>query len=235
MSLLFATLTLQACAEEAFTVKYAPNFSPTRKHISVFGIKRDGLMSRSGWAALGPGLSAPFSAHPCDVAYSEEVFTAAPALASLVDDYVRSNGVTDELLEQLAPAAKGDTIMLVTIAGHAVLPTRDLGGASTMPPGRSSMGGGRGRRGYGGGARTGSDQTRETSNHDPFEVSAFFFSVPERRAVGVVKMSYSGSNTEQALSQFTHRLEVEFPGSTCSGWDWSVQLDTASLRALREQ
>jgi hypothetical protein len=229
-------LAATACAEESFTVQYAPGFNHARKHISVFGVQRDGLMSRSGWAALGPGLSAPFNEQQaCDVAFSEQVFNEVPALASAVDSYVRANGVTDRLLDQLAPAARGDTIMLVTIAGRARLPGRDLGGGSPMQRANPGMGRGRGGQGMGGGMMPVGREPENVGNADPFEVSALLFSIREHQTTAVVKMGYTGTSSQQALSEFKQRLEAEFPSSTCSGWNWSAAVDPKSVRELPEQ
>jgi hypothetical protein len=235
-----ALVGLTACAEETFTVRYAPGFSSASKHVSVFGIKRNGLMSRDGWGALGPNVPAPFSAQPCDVAYGESIFTTAPALASAVEDYVRANGVTDELLDQLAPNAQGDTIMLLTIAGHARVASEPAGGSPTSrasAPGSMGRGGRGGRGGGGRGSRGGSAATDTQANataDDPFAISASFFSVHEHRSVALVQMSYSGTRIDQALGHFKERLEAEFPRATCSGWNWSVQPDEGRIRALGE-
>jgi hypothetical protein len=234
VALLFS-LTLTACAEDPITVRYAPGLARAARHVSVFGIRRDGLMSRSGWAALGPYASAPFSEEPCDVGYSDSTFTEVPELADAIDDYVRENGVTDALLDQIAAAAKGDMIMVFTVAGHPLASVEDPGGAAyqrSLPPTMGSGGGG--RRGSGR-SRQASQKREEPSNGDAFEISASFFSIREHRAVAQAKMRYSGPNTDKALTQFTNRLEREFPGSTCSGWDWSVHVDETKIRKLSEQ
>jgi hypothetical protein len=231
---LVLALTVAACGQQGFTVKYAPNFSRTGKHVSMFGVKRDGLMNQAGWAALGPGLSAPFNGSTCDVAYTTAWFSDVPALASSVDDYVRANGVTDDLLAQLAPTAKGDTIMLVTIAGHPLQPSGDVGGQIQMATPPSSHGGGGRRRGAAGGSETKAANASKT-NADPFNVSATFYSIPEQRSVGYIELNYSGSRIDEALNEFRNKLEEEFPGATCSGWNWAVHVDDANIRKLNEQ
>jgi hypothetical protein len=213
-----------ACGEPGFTVKYAPGYSPVGRHVSVFGIKRDGLMNRAGWAALGPGLSPAFNGNACEVAYGDSMFNTVPELASAVDDYVRGNGVSDDLLAELAPAAKGDTIMLLTIAGHPLLPPGDAGSTvhAAAPPTR-----------HRGGA--GSEKSKSKSHQDPFEVSATFYSIGERRSVAVIDFSSDGTKIDEALSEFRNKLEAEFRSSTCSGWDWTVHVDEANVRKLGEQ
>src|ERR1700759_3852855 len=89
---------VSACAGTTFDVEEAPHWSRADHHISTFGVKRDGLLSRDGFGVLGPNMPAPFGAQRCDVAFSEQTFGAAPELAHAIDTYVRLNGVTDALL-----------------------------------------------------------------------------------------------------------------------------------------
>jgi hypothetical protein len=230
---LLALLALGACGEPGFTAKFAPGYSPAGKHISVFGIKRDGLMNRAGWAALGPNLSPAFNGNSCEVAYGETMFSAVPALAAEVDDYTRANGVSDDLLAELAPIAKGDTIMLLTIAGHPLLPPADLGSAvQGAKPASSSSAHSRKR---GGAANPANSDKASSAHHDPFDVSATFYSIADHRSVAFLELSYDGSKIEEALSEFRNRLEEKFPGSTCSGWDWNVHVDEAKIHELSLQ
>jgi hypothetical protein len=43
-------------------------------------------------------------------------------------------------------------------------------------------------------------------------------------------MQYSGETVDDALAKFAQRLAVTLPGATCSGWDWSAQVDTDRIR-----
>jgi hypothetical protein len=230
------------CAETTFNLSYDPGFARTGRHVSTFGIKRDGLLSRSGWAALGPEASAPFEAQDCEVAYSDAWFGTTPELADAVEGYVNNNGVTDALLERLLPAAQGDTIMLVTIAGRPQPRSSEVSGSPSQRanPGAGAGRGGRMGRGGGGrgagGGRGGRNQTGSGTDgaSDPFEVSAALFSVREHRTVARVHMSYTGPDIDQALRAFGRRLQRELPGATCSGWNWSAHVDAAAIRGLNE-
>jgi hypothetical protein len=238
---LLAALCVSACAGTSFNVQYAPGFVPAHKRISTFAVKRDGLLSHSGWEALGSDSFAPFGAKACDVAYGEALFNAKPELAEAIDSYVRSNGVTDDLLDQLAPAAQGDTILLVTIAGR---PHQDSGGGGSSQAIPSAGGGRRGGFGRGGGGRRGggargggmrgntSDASTSTA---PFQVSALLFSIHEHHTQALIEMDYAGTSFEEALLAFKDRLETELPGAACSGWNWSVPVEAASIRKLAEE
>jgi hypothetical protein len=233
-------LGLSACAEATtFQVHYEPGFVRNGKRVSTFGIKRDGVMSRSGWAVLGPYASGPFSDTRCELGYSDEVFGSTPALAEAMGEYVRANGVTDELLAKLAPAAKGDTIMLVTVTGRPHRPSGEIGGSAAqraMPAGGARGGGmGRGGMGRGGGGGRATSSESSSASNDPFEISASFFSVEQHRTVARVQMNYAGSDIDLAMREFNDRLEAELRGSRCSGWDWSGSVDDKAIRKLTAQ
>jgi len=232
-----AVLMTTACGEHTYTVEYAPSFSRNRRHISVFAIKRDGLLSPDGWAALGPEQPAPFDGTSCDVGYARGSLSARPSLEDSLQDYERDNGVTDELLTLLAPAAKGDTIMLVTIEGQVREPHESNASTRSATPAPAS-GGGRGGRRRGGGSGGGAGPARSNRSEpsaEPFTISATFYSIAEHRSVGLVELAYSGTRMDEALDQFRTKLEAEFPGSTCSGWDWSAPIDEAKITSLTEQ
>jgi hypothetical protein len=55
------------------------------------------------------------------------------ALASAVDEYARADGPTDDLLAQLAPAAQGDLVLVLTFAGKLPEPATDAGAAGAAP------------------------------------------------------------------------------------------------------
>jgi hypothetical protein len=220
-----------ACGETQFEVKYAPGVNRSGAHISVFGIKRDGLMSHSGWDAFSPDMSAPFGARHCPIAYGDELFDTKKPLAEAIDSYVRGNGVTDKLLDQLSAAAQGDTILLVSIAGRPKTPNLNGPTEATLPRGRRTPGSGGGRRG--GGQSTSTPAADESSA--PFQLTALFFSIPQHQSVGLIQLNYSGSSIEEALTEFRTRLETEFPGAKCSGWNWAANIDESKIRGLEDE
>jgi hypothetical protein len=72
-----------ACQSSHFVVEFAPNQASHARRISIFGIMRDGQMSRSGWDVLGPNVAPPFAGSACELAYSESMFATWPALAAV--------------------------------------------------------------------------------------------------------------------------------------------------------
>jgi hypothetical protein len=75
---------------------------------SILGVFEDGRMSADAWDRLGPKLSRAFGKNACEVAYTAGLLSSKPRLAAAIDAYARDNGVTDDLLEQISPLAKGD-------------------------------------------------------------------------------------------------------------------------------
>jgi hypothetical protein len=73
--------------------------------VSVFGIFRNGRISPEAWEDFGKALSTPFSEGLCEAAYDVVFADAYPELATVIDDYAKENGVSDELLEKFAPLA----------------------------------------------------------------------------------------------------------------------------------
>ena len=238
LALAFALLSLfslpSACSDDAqFTTRFASDFSPSRHTVSVLGVFKEGQMSTEAWESLGAKLSTPFGA-TCDTAYAGLVTTNQP-LSSAIDDYVRANGPGDELLEQLAPAATGDLIAIFTVAGH-------VAGKAAPPPDTTAVqqsspmtgGGGRYRGARPGGVNGGRGMPRAPAIAS-FEVSVSFYSVSQKRAVGLLALQYEGTSLDDALQRMAQKLGLTLPSARCAGWDWKAKVDDARIRALIEQ
>jgi len=253
-----------ACAEENAQLDAkpaaAPVFSKDETTVSVFGLFRDGRLSPDSWEKLGPALSAPFGKALCDSAYTAHLENADPALSSVIDDYAKENGITDELLDQFASLAEGKVILAFTVLGHVpAAKTESSAGASNsakaqsqtpgsggqgMAGGGTGMGGGglgRGGmgRGMGGGrhfqtAPSTGNQTQRADRGE-FQFSASFFSVRLHRSIATESLTYSGSDIDEALKKFADRLGTVLPGSTCKGWNWQVQIDSGHIREMIDQ
>jgi len=219
-ALLAFGLATTACGEEDvnFAVKYAPGYSNTGNTISIFGVFKDGRMSPEAWDELGPRFSAAFHEGPCQVAISSELRRSNLALFTAVDDAGRDEGITDVLLDRFTPAAVGNSILVITISGHAPKAKPDPLHAAT----RSQMGG-MGRGGSPGPSRQyaapGDPALPKTARTgDVFEVSASLFSGPRHQSVAQVAMAYKGASEEEALAKFVAKLAASFPGAACRGW-----------------
>lgn len=212
-----------ACASDdaQFNVKYAPDYAKAGS-VSVFGIFKDGRMSPEAWDEVGARLMKK----KCDSAYGPDMVANRPTLSDSIDDYARANGITDDLLAELAPLAKGDTILVVTIAGHPAKLLQTEGGAPRAAP--IVRGGGRRMRPTSVGATT-------VSDGNVFEMSASLYSVLQRRSVALLSMTYYGRDVEVALGRFADRLAEAIPGTPCLGWSWEATIDETKIRKMAEE
>ena len=236
-----AATALAACGGgESAVGRFAPDFAATSHTVSVFGVYRDGQMSSEAWLTLGPRISAALGTGRCDAAYSEPLVSSRAAMWSSVEDYARSNGPTDELLGQLAPAASGDLILVLTVAGH--IPEKKSGGsAMDQPMPQMSPQGMSGRGGMGGGMPGGSgghashESSHSGASGDALDLSASLYSVQAGHSVGLVSLEYQGQSTDEAISLLAAKLAQSLHGATCAGWNWDAKIDPDRLRQMREQ
>ncbi len=228
-----------ACSEDEaqFQVRFAPDFAKSQARVSILGVFRDGRMNAETWDELGPRLSAPFGATgSCPIGFDKGFLSSKEELAGAIDDVARADGVTDDLLDKLAPAANGDDVLVFTVAGRPTSQSWDAGGggAAPMGPPNSTPGGGmrgsRGARGMGGGMGP-----MRQPDKNVFELTASLYSAKEHRAVGLVAMQYTGSNGPEALAKFVGKIRESLPAATCAGWRWDeAKVDPKSIEALRD-
>ena len=189
-------------------------------------------MSTEAWEqAFATRLSPLLGTAPCEAAYGSTLLGTNPTVASAIDDYARADGPGDDLLELLAPAAKGDLIVVITLAGRLPSPpSKDAGAGARPSSSMPSMGGG--RRGGGRGGRGGSRMAGPTSipEQSTLEMSASFYSVHQHRPVGFIAMQYDGASVDDALDLFARKLTMTMPATTCAGWNWEAPIDLQRLR-----
>lgn len=230
IAIIAAGSSLFGCTEGAqFDTKLAPGFSAAHHTLSVFGVYKDGQMSSEAWATIGARLAVWLGQAQCPVGYASAATAHDGALVAAIDDYARAAGPTDELLAQLAPAAKGDLILTITLAGRPPTPEKapSLSGDANSSGGPGAMGGSRGRTSQPGGA----ERRSQPIDTNVLDIGASLFSVSERRSVAEVTMRYSGETVDDALTKFAQKLSATLPGTTCSDWDWSVPIDPDRIRA----
>jgi hypothetical protein len=223
---------LVACDEgdAHFTTKFASDFTPARHTVSVLGVYKDGQMSSDGWTALAPHLAPALGEAACESGY-EMLTSANGPLAETINEYARADGPTEELLAQVAPAAKGDAVLVLTFAGK--LPQRvsaDAGVLGSASAPAVTRGGGRmgGMRGGGRVRRSSRSEIAEDAN--VLDVSASLFSIAAARSVALVAMQYSGTSLEEAMTKFAAKLGQSLPNMTCAGWNWNANIDGERIR-----
>lgn len=217
-ALMFAVF-LGACGDgPRFDVKVAPTFGERRTAVSVIGVYRDGRMDTDAWGRLG--FASGLAVLPCPPAFSESLRSSDPESFAAIDEEARSNGITDELLERLASKARGDSMLLIVMHGHAQAPTKPGAQARAMPPSPSSgHGAHRGPGSFG----------PESGPRGDLEVSALWYSVPRHELLATLTMKYGGADADTAFAELTRRLGVLAPqGSTCGGWAFDRDPSQAS-------
>jgi hypothetical protein len=210
-----------------FTINFASDFSPAKHTISVLGVYKDGRMSVDGWEALAPRLGPAICAGTREAGYNTLAATNG-VLADAVDAYAQADGPTDELLTRLAPAAKGDLVLVVTFAGK--LPVRATTDAGATASQQAATRGRGGRRGGGGGGRTRGAAAESVKDADLLDISSSIFSVAQARSVAQVAMQYTGTSMDDAIARFAAKLRESLPKTACTGWNWGTAIDPEAIR-----
>lgn len=237
-SWIFLTLGAGCGAEESqFIVNYAPDFASANPHtVSIFGVFKDGRMDAEAWDVVAPRLSNLFARSACTAAFGADLVSNSAPLASAVDEYTRNYGVTDPLLDEFGAAAKGDLILVLSIAGKPRSAGAD-GEPASEPPPQTIRGAGGARPG---GARRGGSPPPGDPHHNagtshPVEVSASLFSVPLRRSVASVVERYAGKSADEAIANLEQKLREGIPGAGCAGWDFDTHpVDASRVHELPE-
>jgi hypothetical protein len=190
---------------------------------------------------MSPKIAPSLGAHgagdatDCAAGYSEAVSSGHAELTSAIDDYARSDGPTDELLAQIAPAARGDLIVVVTFAGKLPVAKAKPTVATNSGPMGVGQSGSRGMNGGAGGGRRARSPSFAASDPNELDISATLFSVAQGRSVGQIAMEYTGPSVDEALTQFAAQLRQALPQARCEGWDWTAKIDPDHLRQMIDQ
>jgi len=206
-----------------FSTQFASDFAPAHHSVSVLGVYRDGRMSLDSWDVLAPRLRRALGSQTCQVGY-DTLASSNQELANAIDEFARSEGPTGKLLTQVAPAALGDLILVLSFSGKLPAPRGDPG-PPTGAPVANGMGTTR-RRGRGQAAPQSNGQP--DTNH--LDLSASLFSVAQGRPVGIVAMKYRGDSIDDALTRFGQELASALPGLKCTGWNFNVTIDPSTIR-----
>ena len=214
-----------------FTTRFASDFAPARHTVSVLGVYQDGRMALDTWPQLAPYLTRALGPTPCAVGF-DALVTSNQDLANAIDEFARDEGPTANLLTQLAPAAQGELVLVVTFAGKLPAHPGAKGAAQNTPAGaaaappQTGMGGGR-RRGGGRHAQ----QAEGPHDTNQLDVSVSLFSVLQGKSVALVGMQYKGESVADALTRFGVKLSEAVPDLKCVGWNWSVNIDPKRIHA----
>jgi hypothetical protein len=228
---LAATLPLlSSCVDNAhFNVKKAPELRPMT--VSVLGVFKEGRLSPETWDDLGAKISPVFQKAMCPIGYDTKLPTDQPDLAEAIDDYSRANGVTDDLLAELSPAANGDAILVVSVAGR---PLKQKNETQMAPPTGMQNAPGPVRGRGGGGLPPPTSMSRVAFDQNAYEMSATLFSLKDRHTIAEVSMGYGGESADEAIAKFVEKLRSVFTGYPCVGWHMNAGVDQKRIRAMKE-
>jgi hypothetical protein len=224
---------LAACASDTvYTTTFAPDFERVRHTVSVLGVYKDGRMSSEAWDAIEATVSPSLGAAKCDAAYAEAAASPNRPLWDAIDDYTRNDGPTDALIAKIAPAALGDLVMVITVAGRLPAPEKMHGSDETPKPSTmgSSMGRGGGLNSMRGSSTTLRTEPSSQPSSDVLDLQASLFSVSQGKSVALVGVQYSGRSMDEAITRFSGRLRQSLPATSCVGWNWDTKIDPDTIR-----
>jgi hypothetical protein len=209
-----------ACSKADITVKYAAGFDPGRHKVSVFGVYKDGLMNSEAWGGIAGRISNALGQSVCVAGYGGAAFPADRGITAAIDEYTSSNGPTDDFLAQIAPAAAGDLVMVVTVAGRLPISMK----IHVQDPSQKPVMGGRR-----GGFREHKDKDFDANE---LQLTAQVFSVAESKTVALVNLDYKGESMDEAWDKFAAQVGESLSGSQCAGWNLDAKLDVDKIRSL---
>lgn len=215
---LAALLAATSCAEGSanFRVRSEPGFVSGPTTISLLGVFHEGRMNRETWAQIGPPLSATLGQRACEVAYGDRLGSEDPELYAAIDESVKSEGITEELLARVAPSAQGDLILVVSLNGSTTISRGVEAGSAQSAGGVPQPGAGARMRNS---RAPGGPQGRGAVLSE-IEIAGTLFSARTHHPVARLDMAYSGSNLDDAIGRFVRRIGELVPGSSCRGWRW---------------
>jgi|HubBroStandDraft_6_1064221.scaffolds.fasta_scaffold229829_2 hypothetical protein len=212
---------LTACSAAQFEVKRDPDFSEGRTTVSVLGVYQAGRMNAERWNELRSPVGALLG--QCDAAYGDDLHNADPALFTTIEESTRENGVTEELLTQVAPKAVGDLIMVLSVRGRLATAKVTAADAPASAPAATPS------------KRGGGPQGQHARVHgrpaefNEFGMAATIYSVRLHRGVVRLDMTYAGTDIDEAVRSFVEKLGTILPGSTCRGWKWPTSTGVEGL------
>ncbi len=205
----------------AFDTKLANDFRPAHHAVSVLGVYKDGRMALGTWESLMPYFAPALGPTTCAAGYDAFV-NANQDLANAIDAYARDEGPSGKLLAQLAPAAQGDLILVVTYAGQIPAKMTEDPRAQAAPV-NNNMGTSRHHR-------HSSDARNGARTDDQLDISASLFSVAQNRPVAIVSMAYHGDTVKDAMTRFGAEVARTLPDLKCAGWDLATKIDPSKVR-----
>jgi hypothetical protein len=199
-------LTLCACASEDSGVRFnvASGYAVTPTTASVFGVFHDGRLDEHAWDSYSRALSS--FGRSCDARYTHAWIGAHEDEAKSIADDARQNGFSDDLFAKMSAGAKGDTVLLVVVAGKPpVVLSREVRDRPVNPMQMTKP--------------ASTTYVHTVTDGNAFEITATIYSRTEHRSIAELDMTYGGQNLDEAMQRFADAFGKHFPGWTCVGWN----------------
>jgi len=208
-----------ACSSAHFQVDVPPSFHTAPPSISIVGVYRDGRFSSDTWPDLAPAVEGAVRGR-CVLGHGEELRAADPALYDELEDDVRRDGVTDDVVGRFAPASLGDVLMVLHFYTPVAASTKGTSGspAPALPAARAPYS--RGSAGTMGRPLINGAEPLPDRDRPNVELAAVLYAKKDHAAIGEVVLTYDGRDTNAAIQAFGERLARELHGARCAGWTW---------------
>jgi hypothetical protein len=212
-------LAVAACGADVTAYRSA-TYAPRDLTLSVLGVFRNGRMDSGAWNEWSQTIAAATGDASCSAAFDDRMEKAAPALFSELDESTRQDGITDEILDRMAPSARGGAILVIEAFGRG--PPKKAGTEEAQPQqAPASSPAPMGRRGGRGGRRgaTPTSAPRE-SPREELEISIGVYSVHDHQVTASVQMHADAGSSTDALHELSAKLGETLHGARCAGWTW---------------
>ena len=142
-----------SCSPTAqWDTKLASGFAPSGRTVSVLRRVQGRPNELRGVGRAAPRLEPVLGGRACEIVRNDR--GVDDPLFNAVDDYTRTNGPTDDLLAQLAPASQGDLILVLVEAGRLPPPEKPVSVVNSRSPAGPSPTPGKGSAGLSAFSRT---------------------------------------------------------------------------------
>ena len=169
-------------------------------------------MSSEAWEEIGPALLG--SVGKCAPGYGETLEREDPLLYSRIDTDAKDNGISSDMLKQVAARAQGEMILAMNVYGQ---PRSERATNKKKPLADAQPASIRGRGGRGGQSL----RPTEPADDRALDVELQLYSVQAKDVIARVQMRYTGSSSEEAMQKLAEKLRTMVANPSWTGWKWA--------------
>jgi hypothetical protein len=218
-------LLMPGCADRTATeAAYEPQYAGApHATASVVGVYRDGVMSEREWSAMAADVARATRSGRCDGAYGGVWAQTSPQFETELNEAVESLGVSDDWLDHVAPAARGDLVLVIAERSQGPEGTVEAPAAAAGQTQRSP------ELGKGKGALLMlpvlalallvAQAVPDQGPPEPtLDMLGILYSRVARHTVAALHLHYVGASASEAHRMFAEKLAAEWPDLRCAGW-----------------